>query len=108
MLGHWTLEFFLLGNASPGNATKNPKERYILQGQRMAWEKAHEIRIMMLLEATCSISGKNMVEMGNCFRIVFICCVFFQKLDDFFSLKTQCYQQTDEEKLGYRIYLSKI
>lgn len=27
------------------------EERYILQGQRMAWERAHEIRVMMLLEA---------------------------------------------------------
>ena len=29
----------------------HPQEQYILRGQRMAWEKAHEIRTMMLLEA---------------------------------------------------------
>jgi hypothetical protein len=33
------------------------EERYILQGQRMAWEKAHEIRIMMLLEADTEQDG---------------------------------------------------
>eukprot|EP00913_Durusdinium_trenchii_P000005 g4.t2 len=44
-----------VGLASVKAAISNPSlrdmERYILQGQRMAWEKAHEIRIMMLLEA---------------------------------------------------------
>jgi len=44
-----------VGLASVKRAISNPSkrdmERYILQGQRMAWEKAHEIRIMMLLEA---------------------------------------------------------
>lgn len=47
--------------------TECPKERYILQGQRMAWEKAHEIRIMMLLEAAVLVfSGeKNRVNIGN-------------------------------------------
>eukprot|EP00434_Breviolum_minutum_P018590 symbB.v1.2.016398.t1/scaffold1247.1/size129121/6 len=37
--------------AAISNPTTRDMERYILQGQRMAWEKAHEIRIMMLLEA---------------------------------------------------------
>lgn len=44
-----------VGLASVKNAISNPTprdmEQYILRGQRMAWEKAHEIRTMMLLEA---------------------------------------------------------
>lgn len=86
MLGHSKLEFSIWKGVL-GNLPK-PKERYILQGQRMAWEKAHEIRIMMLLEATTISVGKNKVKIGNLSTCLF--CYFFKSWA-MFQLENHCY-----------------
>ncbi|CAJ1457410.1 unnamed protein product, partial [Effrenium voratum] len=64
------------GLGSVKAAVTNPSfrdmERYLLSGQRMAWEKAHEIRKMMLLEAAVTrildqlVSGPSPEPMCPC------------------------------------------
>ena len=66
----------------------------------MAWEKAHEIRIMMLLEATFSISGK---QTWWKWEILFFFAAYFFKswMMSSFSLKTNVINRHDEQKLRY-------